>query len=211
MSNFTDYYYKMRNGTVDTMKTNLSPSEIIKIISKRWRLTIPRSNKEKMENPLFTHIVSLLEKFVLPIEVKTQSIVSFGRYRGFIFAVCHHALYTENKYNIVLFMNNGMKGNLTLSPLSPEEKKEIDTDDELLKNFKIESNVLADRQTLFRYIDSYTQQILMTNADKFDVEDKFYFNKNAIIISLSQNTNAEFVDTVMSVLYNVLETIQKVK
>lgn len=211
MSNFTEYYYRMKNGNTDGMERKLSPNEIIKIISKRWRLTIPKTNKEKNQNPLFTHICSLLEKTVLPIEVKTQSIVSFGRYRGFIFVVCYHPLYTDEKYNVLLFVDNQVKGNIILSPLTPFEREEASSDSELLNNFKIDATVLADRQTLFNYIDSYTQRILIDKADDFHIDDKFYFNKNAVIISLSKNATENLVDTVMSVLYNILETIQKYK
>lgn len=210
MSNFTDYYYKMKNGSTANLQHSSSPSEIIKIISKRWRLTIPKSNKEKIENPLFVHITSQLEKFILPIEIKTQSIVSFGRYRGFIFTVCYHPIYTDGKYNIVLFVNNSMKGNLSLELLSQEERAEVSSDNDLLNYYKIQSTALPDRQTLFKYIDSYTQQILVDKANDFNIEDKFLFNKNAIAITLSSQTSEELVDTTMSILYNILETIQKI-
>jgi hypothetical protein len=73
----------------------------------------------------------------------------------------------------------------------------------------METTLLEDRPLMFKYIDSYSQQMFLTLAEKLEKDDTFYFNKNLIIFDVTKELLEEDIDVLMSIMLNLMEFIKK--
>lgn len=208
MSKFSDYFNSLKNG--ETVENKISVSEIIQHISQRWRLSIPKTNAEKQQNPTFIAIANNLTKMVIPFdfETKSQAIVAYGRYRGIIICIAHHKTFTNDKLRILAFIPNKLMGSAKISKLDKPDETIEDTNS-LIYRYSIETTYLEDRPLLFRYIDSYSQQMFLTLADNLALDDAFYFNKNMIIFDVTKDLAEEEINVLMSIMLNFMEFVKK--
>ena len=162
MSKFSDYFNSLKNG--ETVENKISVSEIIQHISQRWRLSIPKTNAEKQQNPTFIAIANNLTKMVIPFdfETKSQAIVAYGRYRGIIICIAHHKTFTNDKLRILAFIPNKLMGSAKISKLfldklemkviTPQDISKIADEDEDFQGFVINphsQNFNMDRNASF--------------------------------------------------------------
>ena len=211
MSKFSNYFNSLKgDGVLLADQNKISVNEIIKIISQRWRLVVPHSNTEKAENPTYIAIVNSLSKITLPfdIDIKPQSIQAIGRYRGIVIAICHHPVFTNDKLRIISFIPNKLNGSSKIMKL-PKPDETIEDTTILIYKYAIETTHLEDRPLLFKYIDSYSQQMFLTLADKLSNDDAFYFNKNLVMFETTKDLEEEDIDVLMSIMCNFMEFIKK--
>ena len=212
MSKFSDFFdsIKNNNSSAYVEQNKISIGEIIQHISQRWRLVVPKTNTEKNENPTYISIMNTLDKITIPydVDIRPQSIHSFGRYRGIIIALCHHQVFTNDKLRIIAFVPNKLNGSAKITKLSKPDET-VEDINSLIYKYAMETTLLEDRPLMFKYIDSYSQQMFLTLAEKLAKDDTFYFNKNLIIFDVTKELLEEDIDVLMSIMLNLMEFIKR--
>ena len=209
MSKFSDYFKSLKEGNQSLTTSTISIGEMTQHIAQRWRLSVPKSNAEKVENPTYISIVNSLSKTVFPYDtdIKPQSINAFGRYRGIIITLCHHEVFTNNKFRIIAFVPNKLIGSCKITKLTKPDET-IEDINSLIYKYSMETTHLEDRPTMFKYIDSYSQQMFLTLAEKLANDDTFYFNKNLIMFDVTKELTEDDIDVLMSIMLNFMEYVK---
>lgn len=188
------------------------PKEIIHQVSKKWFMTIPKSSKDRLIDPVYNSFEKTFDRTIIPnnLDIKLKDLKSYIRYKGSLIGIFHKSLFFNHSFLLVCLYTNEVKHTITITKKG-DTLKNYPPDLPLQDKFHLlyDINIVTpDNQKIFKdCIDAFVQKRLIEMEYTFNTLDMIMINKSGIFMTLEKINTFEDLDNAISILFVLVDNL----